>query len=148
MMETGALGLTGDNVFQGTPAYIAPEQALDASHVDGRADIYATGCVAYFLLTGKPVFTGESAMAVVVQHAYAQPTPPSASSEMTIPPALDRLILDCLAKSPGDRPQSARVLSHRLAEIDGVPLWTQDRARAWWDMHRPVQTPGDAERSA
>jgi serine/threonine-protein kinase len=148
MMETGAIGLTGDNIFQGTPAYIAPEQALDASHVDGRADIYATGCVAYFLLTGKPVFIGETPMAVVVQHAYTQPAPPSASSEMAIPPELDRLVLDCLAKSPGDRPQSARVLSHRLADIDGVPVWTEDRARAWWDVHQPVQTPTNAERSA
>ena len=69
MMETGSLDLTRDNVFQGTPAYIAPEQALNGPQVDHRADIYATGCVAYFLLTGKPVFTGDSPMAVVVHHA-------------------------------------------------------------------------------
>jgi len=148
MMETGGLGLTRDNIFQGTPAYIAPEQALDGSRVDGRADIYATGCVAYFLLTGKPVFTGDSPMAVVVQHAYTQPTPPSASSEISIPPALDSLILECLAKSPGDRPQSARVLSQRLAQIDSLPPWTEDRAREWWEVHHPVQTSAEAERRA
>ena len=137
MMETGAPGFTQDNVLQGTPAYIAPEQVLNGAHVDHRADIYSTGCVGYFLLTGKPVFTGNTPMAVVVHHAYTQPGPPSDSSELPIPPALDRLILDCLAKSPTDRPQSARELSHRLAEVDVKP-WTEDHAREWWNTYQPV----------
>jgi serine/threonine-protein kinase len=139
MMETGAPVLTRDNIFRGTPAYIAPEQALNGSHVDSRADIYATGCVAYFLLTGKPVFTADSPMAVVVQHAYTQPQPPSATTELPIPAALDRLILDCLAKNPADRPQSARALSQRLAEVDSLPPWSEERAREWWETHRPAQ---------
>jgi eukaryotic-like serine/threonine-protein kinase len=138
MMQTGAIGFTQDNVLQGTPAYIAPEQVMNGSNVDGRADIYATGCVAYFLLTGRPVFTGDTPMAVVVQHAHSQPTPPSDSSELPIPSALDQLILDCLAKSPADRPQSARELARRLAEVDGVKSWTEDRARKWWEMHQPA----------
>jgi len=138
MMQTGAMGFTQDNVLQGTPAYIAPEQVMNGSNVDGRADIYATGCVGYFLLTGKPVFTGDTPMAVVVQHAHSQPAAPSESSELPIPPALDRLILDCLAKSPSDRPQSARELSQRLAEVDMANAWTEDRARDWWGTHQPV----------
>ena len=48
MIETGAIAFTRDNVVHGTPAYIAPEQALGGAPVDCRADIYATGCVAYF----------------------------------------------------------------------------------------------------
>jgi len=139
MLETGAIGITQDNMFQGTPAYIAPEQVLNTSRVDGRADIYATGCVGYFLLTGKPVFAGDTPMAIVVQHANTPPTAPSQSSELPIPPALDRVILDCLAKNPADRPQSAHELSRRLAEVDGVRPWTEDRAREWWDTHRPAQ---------
>ena len=138
MMQTGALGFTQDNVLQGTPAYIAPEQVMNGSNVDGRADIYATGCVAYFLLTGKPVFTGDTPMAVVVQHAHSHPTAPSECSELPIPPALDRLILQCLAKSPSDRPQSARELSQRLAEVHLANAWTEDRARDWWGTHQPV----------
>jgi serine/threonine-protein kinase len=138
MMQTGAMGFTQDNVLQGTPAYIAPEQVMNGSNVDGRADIYATGCVGYFLLTGKPVFTGDTPMAVVVQHAHSQPAAPSESSELPIPPALDRLILDCLAKRPSDRPQSARELSQRLAEVDMANAWTEDRARDWWGTHQPV----------
>jgi serine/threonine protein kinase len=110
---------------------------MGGTNLDGRADIYATGCVAYFLLTGKPVFTGDTPMAVVVQHARTPPTPPSANSEIPIPPALDQLILDCLAKSPADRPQSARELSQRLAGVVGASPWTDERARAWWATHHP-----------
>ncbi len=140
LTETGAIaiGFTLDNIVQGTPAYIAPEQAM-GSPVDSRADIYATGCVAYFMLTGKPVFAGETPMAVLVQHAKTEPPAPSASSELPIPPALDQLILECLAKSPADRPQSARALAQRLAEISGPNPWSEERARAWWQTHRPAQ---------
>jgi serine/threonine-protein kinase len=139
MMQTGALSLTQDNLLQGTPAYIAPEQVMNGSNVDSRADIYATGCVAYFLLTGKPVFVGDTPMAVVVQHAHSRPAAPSESSELPIPPALDRLILDCLAKGPAERPQSARELSQRLAEVATAAAWNEERARAWWQTHQPAE---------
>ena len=135
LMETGAIGLTREHGLRGTPAYIAPEQALGGSGIDGRADIYAVGCVAYFLLTGQLVFTGDTPMAVVVHHAHTLPIPPSERSELPIPPALDRLVLSCLAKNPAERPQSARDLSQRLAAIDGGSPWTDDRAREWWDAH-------------
>jgi serine/threonine-protein kinase len=138
-VETGAIGFTRDNQIHGTPAYIAPEQALGGAPIDSRADIYATGCVAYFLLTGELVFTGETPMAVVVHHARTPPTPPSQRSELPVPAALDRLILECLAKSPADRPQSARELAHRLSLIEGLKPWTEARAREWWEAHQPLE---------
>jgi len=128
---------TGDNALQGTPAFISPEQALGAD-VDGRADIYATGCLAYWLLTGQLVFTANSAIGMLVQHAETPPTPPSVRTEQPIPRALDDLVLSCLAKDPAHRPQSARELSLRLAELDGASAWTQDRAREWWSTHQPA----------
>ena len=70
--------LTRANALQGTPAFMAPEQALGESAVDSRADIYASGCVAYWLLTGQFVFTDETPMGLVLQHVQTQPTPPSA----------------------------------------------------------------------
>jgi serine/threonine-protein kinase len=141
LMETGviAMGVTRDNIVQGTPAFIAPEQAM-GSEVDSRADIYATGCVAYFMLTGKPVFAGPTPMAVFVHHAQTPPAAPSTSSELPIPPALDQLILECLSKSPDHRPQSARALAQRLAEISVPNPWTEERAREWWQTHRPVRS--------
>jgi serine/threonine-protein kinase len=138
LMETRTIGLTAEHGLRGTPAYIAPEQALGGSAVDGRADIYAVGCVAYFLLTGELVFTGNTPMAVVVHHAHTPPTPPSERSELPIPPALERLVLRCLAKNPAERPQSARDLSRLLADVDGVSPWTDDRAQQWWEAHRPL----------
>ena len=126
----------------GSPAFIAPEQALGAA-IDSRADIYATGCVAYWLLTGHLVFTGDTPMSFLLQHAQSVPVAPSVRTELPIPPALDRLVLSCLAKNPADRPQSARELMHLL---DAIPLkhpWTAGRARDWWASRGP-----DPEREA
>jgi plasmid stabilization system protein ParE len=129
-------GATRENTVAGTPAFIAPEQAM-GTDLDGRADIYATGCVAYWLLTGQYVFTAETPMGLMVQHAQRVPTAPSTRTELRIPAALDRLVLACLAKDPAQRPQSARELSGRLAEVEGAAAWTQDRARAWWAAYQP-----------
>lgn len=126
-----------DNVVHGTPAFMAPEQAL-GTEVDGRADIYATGCVAYWLLTGQFVFTAESAMGLLLRHAQTAPEPPSARTDVPIPTTLDELVLSCLAKDPADRPQSARELSLRLAEVECANGWTQDRAREWWATNQVV----------
>ena len=67
---------TQENAVQGTPAFIAPEQAMGLA-LDGRADIYATGCVAYWLLTGQYVFTADTPMGLLMQHVRTAPTPPS-----------------------------------------------------------------------
>jgi hypothetical protein len=131
-------GLTGGNAIQGTPAFIAPEQALGDAPLDGRADIYATGCVAYWLLTGQLVFTADTAVGLLLQHVQAVPAAPSTRARQPIPPALDRLVLSCLAKDPDRRPQSARELSDRLEALDVGADWTRDRALAWWSEHRPA----------
>jgi eukaryotic-like serine/threonine-protein kinase len=133
--DTNRPALTQENAVQGTPAFIAPEQAMGTS-VDGRADIYAVGCVAYWLLTGQFVFRAETPMGLLLQHAQTVPTPPSARTDLPIPRALDDLVLSCLAKDPADRPQSARELSLRLGEVEGASGWTQERAREWWATHQ------------
>jgi serine/threonine-protein kinase len=133
-----APGLTADNVVQGTPAFIAPEQALCESAVDGRADIYATGCVAYWLLTGQYVFTGDTPMAILMHHVHTAPVPPSERSGRPIPPALEQVVLACLAKDPADRPQTARELSRRLGEVDAPEPWSESRAREWWRLNEPA----------
>ena len=129
--------LTRENAIQGTPAFIAPEQALGTGMLDGRADVYALGCVAYWLLTGQLVFTADTALGMVVQHSTAVPVPPSARTDRAIPPALDALVLACLAKDPAARPQTARELSRRLAEAVDPGSWSEQRARAWWNEHMP-----------
>ena len=76
--------------------------------------LYSLGCVAYYLLTGQPVFSGDTPVATVLAHVKDQPVPPSARSEVAIPPALDALILECLAKDPAGRPATAAAVSQRL----------------------------------
>jgi eukaryotic-like serine/threonine-protein kinase len=128
---------TRESAVIGTPAFMAPEQAMGID-VDGRADIYSTGCVAYWLLTGQLVFAAENPLGVLVQHVERAPTPPSARTALPIPRALDDLVLSCLAKDPANRPQSARELSLRLAEVEDASAWTQERAREWWTTHQPA----------
>jgi serine/threonine-protein kinase len=130
--------LTRETVIHGTPAFMAPEQALGGDQLDGRADIYAVGCVAYWLLTGQLVFTADTPSALLLQHIQAQPVRPSARAELAIPLSLDRIVLACLAKNPADRPQSARELSSRLADADVADAWTESRCREWWEKHQPV----------
>jgi len=121
-------------VTTGTPAYMAPEMANGES-VDRRADLYAVGCVAYWLLTGHLVFEAESALRMLIQHIQAQPVPPSQRGAQAVPPALERLILRCLEKEPARRPSTADEI---VAELDRVELdgaWGQQRAREWWESH-------------
>ncbi|MEO8070616.1 MAG: hypothetical protein ABI652_04390 [Acidobacteriota bacterium] len=123
----------------GTPAYMAPEQALGRVQ-DAPSDIYAVGCVAYWLLTGHPVFAGDSPLAVLMHHAGSTPAPPSSRTEIAVPRALDDLIMSCLAKDAADRPQSAAVLAERLIAADVTASWTEARALDWWQRHHPVGT--------
>lgn len=138
--EGGAASLaTIDGVIMGTPAYMAPEMAL-GDRVDARADLYALGCVAYYLLTAEQVFTGDTVMKVITQHLHAVPVPPSERTDLPVPAPLDRLVLPCLAKQPGDRPQNARQLAQALDAIEAPP-WAEEEAARWWRRHRPAQGP-------
>jgi tRNA A-37 threonylcarbamoyl transferase component Bud32 len=119
----------------GTPAYMSPEMAL-GEKVDGRADIYALGCVAYFLLTGHLVFQAEKSFQMIAKHLQTTPVPPSELA-LHIPAPLERLVLSCLAKDPKDRPQSAGELARSLALIDVHP-WSAEEAIQWWAVNRPA----------
>jgi eukaryotic-like serine/threonine-protein kinase len=133
-----------EGVIVGTPAYMAPEMALGAP-VDGRADLYGLGCVAYYLLTGHQVFSGDTALKVIGQHLQAVPVRPSERSDLPIPPPLEHLVLTCLAKKPDDRPRSAQQLAQALDRIEGM-TWSQTDAGRWWSQHHPPQ--GIAETDA
>ena len=125
---------TGTGLVAGTPSYMAPEMAL-GERVDARADIYAVGCVAYYLLTGQVVFEAENALQSIAKHLREQPVPPSVRAGIALPEGLDGVVLACLAKLPADRPQSASELSERLGAIATEP-WTRDDAARWWKSVR------------
>jgi serine/threonine-protein kinase len=125
--------LTMANVIQGTPSFIAPEQAMGVQ-LDGRADLYSAGCVAYWLLTGQLVFTGETALAVIMHHATTAPPAPSTRTELPIPPELEAIVMRCLEKDRDKRQQTARELAERLKAVRGLEAWTPERAREWWKV--------------
>ena len=127
---------TAAGLTPGTPAYMAPEMAMGEA-VDGRADLYALGCVAYYLLTGRLVFEASSGFQMIAKHIQEQPMPPSRRSELDINPELERVVLACLAKKPDDRPQSAGELDRMLGEIELAP-WSEEDATRWWRMHQPA----------
>jgi serine/threonine-protein kinase len=121
---------TAQGLTPGTPSYMAPETSLGES-IDGRADLYALGCVGYFLLTGKVVFEADGALQMMMKHVRAEPVPPSRRTGNPIPPALEELILMCLAKDPAHRPESAAALGAALAAIQVTP-WREEEAAIWW----------------
>ncbi len=127
--------LTIDGVITGTPAFLPPEIAMGQATFDARADIYALGCVAYYLVTGELVFARDTAIAMALAHVNEIPTPPRDRSELPIPRALDALILQCLAKNPAERPPSAAELADRLATTVPPDAWTADNAHSWWELH-------------
>ena len=130
---------TTNHVLAGTPAFMSPEQALDQP-LDPRSDIYAVGCLAYWLITGQLVFTGRTVIETILQHKEGKPVPPSQRSELEIPEALDELILACLEKIPENRPQTADTVAARLMAIGTTAVWTPEHAGQWWDAHHPART--------
>ena len=116
--------LTQTGVAVGTPAFMAPEQALSRD-VDGRTDVYALGAVLFHMLTGRPPFTAES-NAILMLAAVHDETPRASSLAVGVPAALDELIDRCLAKDLRDRPGSMVELERELAELeldyDALPI--------------------------
>jgi len=121
----------------GTPAFMAPESALNTTDADARADLYAVGAVGYWLLTGKLVFEGLSDYETLLEHIHNVPVPPSEKSGTAVPPELDRIIMACLEKNPEDRPQTAAELMARLKAVPLESPWSAERAEVWWQTHRP-----------
>ena len=132
-----ATQLTMDGVTAGTPGYIAPEVALGETTIDGRADLYALGCVAYFLLTGTLVFEDTNPMTVALKHVQATPDPLSSRTELPIPREFERIVMQCLEKKPSDRPSSAREIGALLQALD-LPPWTEEDAASWWGRNLPA----------
>jgi serine/threonine-protein kinase len=131
--------LTQVGTFAGTPAYAPPEMAgVGVDEVDGRADIYSLGCVAYWLLAGRVVFSANTALQMLLKHSTEIPKPPSEYTLAPLPEELDQIILDCLAKDPDDRVPSIEILANRLRQLQWSQQWTDEMALAWWQEHLPT----------
>jgi eukaryotic-like serine/threonine-protein kinase len=141
-------GVSTVNNIMGTPLYLSPEAITSPETVDSRSDLYAVGAVAYYLVTGKPVFEGETLVEVCGHHLHSVPVGPSERLGGAVPSKLETVILRCLAKQPADRPASAAVLKEELEQC-GVPPWTDAQARSWWrERKRAAAAGATPQRSA
>jgi class 3 adenylate cyclase len=107
--------ITESGVILGTVAYMPPEQALGRPP-DPRSDLYALGAMLYEMLTGRPPFLGDDALAIISQHINTPPVAPSWHNG-AVPRALERLVLRLLAKAPEERPSSAAEVRALLAAV-------------------------------
>jgi serine/threonine-protein kinase len=135
--QTDVSTVTLEGITAGTPAYIAPEVALGEEEIDGRADLYSLGCVAYFLLTGRTVFDETSPVAQAIAHVQSPVVPPRERTELPIPVGLEQVVLRLLEKKPEDRFQSAFDLGRELRALDKVPEFCTYTAAEWWATNLP-----------
>lgn len=132
-------GLTQDGVAVGTPDYMAPEQSIDASSADIRADIYSLGCTLYFLLTGQPPFPYGSAIEKMSAHLERRPQPLS-DFRNDVPPALTSVIERMMDREPGRRFQTPNEVAEALAPLakSGAPTVTPPPVAAVQDAPTQV----------
>ena len=133
--------LTAADALTGTPAFMAPELALGDPDVDQRVDLYALGCVGYWLLTGELPFYATNTVQMLFKQANTPASKPSAKARFPVPSAVDDVVLACLAKAPNDRPRDAMALVAMLDALTFETPWTPERAVEWWDVHIPSTLP-------
>jgi serine/threonine-protein kinase len=134
--------LTLEGIATGTPAYLPPEVAMGINEIDGRADLYSLGCVAYFLLTGRLVFEESSGVAQAIAHVQKQPTPPSHQTELPVPAGLETIVMRLLEKDPVQRYQSAYDLGRALRALKDTPHFCPYTAAEWWHTNMPELSAG------
>jgi eukaryotic-like serine/threonine-protein kinase len=132
--------LSAARVTSGTPGYMAPEVILGEAEVDARADVYAIGCLAYWMLTGQRVFESDSATKLLIDHVQTAPVPPSQRTELPIPREFEKIVLACLEKDPNRRPQNAEVLWRMSLNCRSAEPWSREAAQGWWESHLPELT--------
>jgi serine/threonine-protein kinase len=135
-VQQDAPDLTQANALVGTPFYLAPELITNATVFSPTSDLYALGGVGYYMLTGRNVFEGGSAAEICAMHLHDEPVPPSRRISREIPSDLEAIVMACLAKQPGDRPQSAQIMSEMLMGCEDYGAWTQEKAEQWWSSNR------------
>ncbi len=134
--QSDSLHVTHEGTLLGTPLYMSPEQALGTADLGPTTDVYALGATLFHVLTGRPPFQGESALALTMKHAKEAP-PPVQSLNPGVSDGLNRIIARCLAKRPQDRPADAGELLEELERhARGEPVQVV--------VHPRLPTPGGA----
>jgi serine/threonine protein kinase len=140
----------GEDVIEGTPWFTPPEAIMAAGQPDPRSDLYSLGALGYYLLTGEYVFDGKTVLEIHEQQLTAVPVPPSQRTNNPVSPELEQILLRCLEKDAGARPQSAHELRRLLLACSASAEWTPEARVAWWDAYdnlpvaSPDETPADS----
>jgi serine/threonine-protein kinase len=154
-LDQGAGKLSHEDAVAGTPAYMSPEQ-ICGKQLDARSDIYSVGCLAYFLLSGRPPFTGPPTGVIEAAHLH-EPARPLTDCDPGVPAELQAIVLRCLAKDPAERFSSADSVACALDSCPGAGEWTVSRggavvgvavrcARGWlWDSEKHLSRTGRPE---
>jgi serine/threonine-protein kinase len=137
LSENQSIHLSQEGTVAGSPLYMAPEQIMSTVPADARTDIYGLGAVAYFMLTARPPFSGENAMAVMIAHTRDPVTPPS-QIKPGVPADLEEVVLRCLAKNPDDRYADTSRLADALGACADATNWSPEHAAEWWRNHGPA----------
>jgi serine/threonine-protein kinase len=134
--------LTQAGMVFGTPEYMSPEQARGKT-VDKRSDIYALGTLFYELIVGSPPFHGGDKLRVMQQQANEPPVPPSEHEVGDLSPDIEKLILKCLEKEPGERIQSTQIFLDQVESIEsrfGGDASVSDMSVRDWHTDAAVRT--------
>jgi serine/threonine-protein kinase len=137
----GKTSLTLAGTVLGTVEFMSPEQAIDSGEVDHRADVYSLGCTLYFLLTGRPPYTGRSIMAIMLEHRDAS-IPHLHDARPDIPPELDAVFRRMVAKAPADRYQTMTEVARALEWVQAGISPAAARTGGWTPQPAPVDPPG------
>jgi serine/threonine protein kinase len=149
--ETAGPSLTASGIIMGTVDFLPPEQSDDSKRADHRADIYSLGCTLYYLLTAKTPYSGDTIMQKLLAH-HQKPIPSLIEVRPDVPPEMDALFRDMLAKSPDDRPQTMVEVLKRLEawrdwnvgskrlRVFGAPKVSKTEVRA-----NDLKLPGESE---
>lgn len=143
LIDDQPVDLTAEGTITGSPLFMSPEQATGETRADVRSDIYALGAVAYYLVTGRPVFEETKPIRLILAHAQQEVTPPSHHCD-GIPEELERIILRCLAKSPADRYQTVDELAEDLEACEVESPWGPKDAARWWKQRAFTPAPSVA----
>jgi eukaryotic-like serine/threonine-protein kinase len=122
---------TQPGTFSGSPYYMCPEQTKAYDRLEARSDIYSLGVVAYYLLTGRPPFSGDTVAEIINAHSHDAVKPP-AEVNPAIPTDLELVIVRCLSKLPANRYQNMESLDKALGQCACAGKWTEEQAAEWW----------------
>ncbi len=130
-LNAASVKLTTDGMVLGSPPYMSPEQAKGQTDIDPRSDIYSVGGLAYFLLTGHPMFERETPMQVLMAHVYEEVTP-LRRLRPDVPTDLEEVIMKCLAKEKEQRFANVESLLEAFDQCENADDWSRAAAAEWW----------------